>query len=340
MRPSSQSPRVVVTTDPENSEFPFADLDSWITPAERFYVRSHFPVPAFDPAMWSVAVGEERLTLADLERLPQRSFVATMECAGNNRAYLDPPVKGVQWRLGAVSNGEWTGPSLRDVLSAAGARLDAPHVHLAGADRGEVEGRVVAFVRSVPREKALEDDTIVALGLNGEPLTPEHGAPARAVVPGWYGMASVKWLERIEPRDEPSDDHFMVRDYTRAAPGGGQEPLDWMEPKAQIARPAEDAIVSPGAVVVEGAAWSGRAPVVRVEISADGGSTWHAATLEGPEARWAWRLWRWTWRAAPGRHALLARAVDGGGRTQPSAPDGSSPGYVNHWIRPHAVEVA
>ena len=330
--------RVVVTTDPENSEFPFAELGSWITPVPAFYVRNHFPVPDIDPAAWSVAVGDRRLGLSELEALPQRSVVATLECAGNGRAYLNPSVKGVQWRLGAVSNGEWMGPPLAAVLEAAGAP-DAAHVHLAGGDRGSFEGREVSFARSVPREKALDSDTIVALRMNGDPLTPEHGAPARAVVPGWYGMASVKWLVAIDPRDVPSDNPFMVDDYTRATPDGGREPLDWMEPTALIARPAEGAVVSAGEVLVEGAAWTGAAPLARVELSADGGATWSPAVLEGPEARWAWRLWSWPWRAAPGKHALLARAMDAAGRTQPSAPDPRSPGYVNHWVRPHPVEV-
>jgi len=187
------APRIIVTTDPENSEFPFPDLKSWITPVPQFYVRSHFPVPELEPSSWSLAVGEARLGLSDLAALPRREVVATLECAGNNRAFNEPAVPGVQWRLGAVSNGVWAGPSLADILAAAGARA-APHVHLTGADQGEFRGRHVAFARSVPREKALHLDTIVALSLNGESLTPSHGAPARAVVPGWYGMASVKWL--------------------------------------------------------------------------------------------------------------------------------------------------
>jgi DMSO/TMAO reductase YedYZ molybdopterin-dependent catalytic subunit len=331
-------PRVVRTADPENSEFPFAELRSWITPVEQFYVRNHFPVPGIDPSTWRLAVGGKDLSLDDLESMTQRSVVATLECAGNGRVFNDPPVPGVPWRNGAVSNGEWSGPSLREVLAAAGAR-DAAHVHLAGADRGNFRGREIDFVRSIPREKALDPDTLVALRLNGEPLTPDHGAPARAVVPGWYGMASVKWLMAIEPREEPSDNPFMTEDYTRMAPGGGIEPLDWMEPKAQIARPAENAVVA-GPVLVEGAAWSGRAPVVRVELSDDEGASWSAAELDGPDERWAWRLWRWTWNPGPGRHALLVRAVDAAGRTQPSAPDPSSPGYINHWIRPYAIEVA
>jgi DMSO/TMAO reductase YedYZ molybdopterin-dependent catalytic subunit len=223
------------------------------------------------------------------------------------------------------------------VLEAAGAR-DAAHVHLTGADRGPFRGREVAFARSLPREKALDPDTLIALRLNGEPLTADHGAPARAVVPGWYGMASVKWLLAIEPREKPSDNPFMAEDYTRMGPGG-REPLDWMEPKAQIARPAENVAVDAGPVLVEGAAWSGRAPVVRVELSDDQGATWSAAELEGPEARWAWRLWRWTWTAERGNRELLVRAVDAGGRTQPAAPDPSSPGYLNHWVRPHPIVV-
>ena len=333
----SRSPRIIVTHDPENSEFPFAELSSWVTPVEQFYVRNHFPVPDLDPVTWRLRVGEELLALGDLESLPQRTVLATLECAGNGRSYLEPPVKGVQWGIGAVSTGEWSGPSLADVLGAAGAR-DAPHVHLIGADRGIAGGRETDFARSLPREKALEPDTLVALRLNGEPLTPEHGAPARVIAPGWYGMASVKWLVAIEPRDEPSVNYFMVEDYTRRV-DGGRAPLDWVEPKAQIARPAENATVPAGRLTVFGAAWSGRAPVARVELSADGGASWSEATLEGPVARWAWRLWRWEWDAKPGERSLLARATDALGRTQPDRPDLSAPGYLNHWVRPHPIRV-
>ena len=337
-RRAALAPRRIVTSEPENSEFPFAELRSWITPLEQFYVRNHFPVPEMDPMTWRLRVGDATLSLGDLESLPRRKVVATLECAGNGRSYNDPPVPGVQWGIGAVSTGEWGGPSLADVLGAAGAR-DAPHVHLIGADRGVAGGRETEFARSLPRDKALDRDTLVALRLNGEPLAPEHGAPARVVAPGWYGMASVKWLVSIEPRDEPSDNYFMALDYTRRRADGEREPLDWVEPKAQIARPAENATVAAGRVAVLGAAWSGRAPVVKVELSADGGASWNRATLEEPKARWAWRLWHWEWRAEPGERALLARATDAEGHTQPERPDPAAPGYLNHWVRPHPVRV-
>jgi DMSO/TMAO reductase YedYZ molybdopterin-dependent catalytic subunit len=335
--------RLAVTIDPENSEFPFSELRSWITPVEQFYVRNHFPVPEL-ASDWRLRVGPAEtgtcLTLEDLETLPVRSVVATLECAGNGRRFNDPPVKGVQWGVGAISNGEWSGPSLADVLEAAGAS-GANHVHLTGADRGwpaGVDGEI-PYRRSLPRMKALDPDTLVALRLNGEPLTPAHGAPARIVVPGWYGMASVKWLVAVEPADHPSEDHYMTVDYTRRTGDGRREPLDWVEPKAEIARPEEGEELRAGTNMVVGAGWSGAAPLARVEVSADGGRGWHAADLDGPAARYAWRLWRWMWEAEPGSHRLAARAVDANGRTQPDAPDPASPGYLNHWVRPRTVTV-
>jgi DMSO/TMAO reductase YedYZ molybdopterin-dependent catalytic subunit len=336
--------RIPVTTDPENSEFPFAELDSWITPLEGFYVRNHFPVPEIDPRPWRLRVGNGSgglgLTLAELEDLPVRSVVSVMECAGNGRRYNDPPVKGVQWGQGAVSNGEWSGPSLADVLAVAGAP-EADHYAFTGADRGSVAGvpGEIPFRRSVPRAKALDPDTLIALRLNGEPLNAAHGAPARLHVPGWYGMASIKWLVAIEPVDRPVGDHFMAADYTRRAPDGGWEALEWVFPKAEIARPEEDAEPSAGPVEVAGAAWAGHSPLARVEVSVDGGATWDRAELGGPETRWGWRLWRWSWEAAPGEHRLVARATDLDDRTQPDEPDPDAPGYLNHWVRPRIIRV-
>jgi DMSO/TMAO reductase YedYZ molybdopterin-dependent catalytic subunit len=333
------APRLVVTEDPENSEFPFTELNSWITPVAQFYVRNHFAVPEIDPAAWRLRVGQASLSLADLEALTQRSVVATLECAGNGRSFCVPLVPGVQWGAGAVSNGEWVGPSLRDVLAVAGVADLAPHIHLAGADWGTVREQETDYARSLPRAKALDPDTLVALRLNGEPLTPEHGGPARVIVPGWYGMASVKWLVAIMPSDEPSSNPFMTEDYTRIRPGGGREALEWIEPKSEIARPQAGATIKAGTIDVVGAAWSGRAPIARVDVSSDRGRNWSPAELHGPETRWAWRLWRWRWHAEPGERALLARATDADGNTQPERADPAAPGYLNHWVRPHPVRV-
>ncbi len=335
--------RIPVTADPENSEFPFAELSSWITPFERFYVRNHFPVPEIDPDAWRLRVGTgngaQSLSLSDLEALPARTVVAVLECAGNGRRYNDPPAKGVQWGQGAVSNGEWSGPSLADVLDAAGAK-EAEHYAFTGADRGrvaDVSGEI-AFRRSVPRSKALDPETLVALRLNGRPLNAAHGSPARLFVPGWYGMASVKWLTAIELRDEPVGDHFMAVDYTRQTAAGDREPLEWVAPKAEIARPREGAELPAGPIEVVGAAWSGGDRVARVEVAVDDGG-WSPADLEGSETRYGWRLWRWQWDAAPGEHRLAARATDAGGRTQPDEPDPAAPGYVNDWVRPRTILV-
>ena len=341
---SAAGDRVPVTTDPENSELPFAELSSWITPVECFYVRNHFPVPDIDTGVWRLRVGPatdgHSLGPADLEALPSRSLVSVLECAGNGRRYNDPPVKGVQWGQGAVSNGEWSGPSLADVLAAAGVP-EADHYAFTGADRGRVAGvpHEIPFRRSVPRSKALDPDTLVALRLNGEPLTAAHGAPARLLVPGWYGMASVKWLVSIEPRDTPVEDYFMAVDYTRRSADGGRAPLEWVAPKAEISRPREGAELSPGSIEVRGAAWSGDSPLERVEVSVDGGASWNDAEIEGSATRYGWRLWRWLWDARQGDHRLAARATDSRGRTQPDEPDPDAPGYLNHWVRPRTIRV-
>ena len=194
------------SAEPANLEMPFSSLEDFVTPNERFYVRCHFPIPEIDPAAWSLKVEGAvdralELKLADLRALPQHTIMATMECAGNGRSFLQPKAKGVEWDLGAVGNANWTGVLLRDVLEQAGVRDDALEVILEGADRGEIKepprpAGEISYARSLPLAKAL-GDVLLALELNGEPLTPSHGFPLRAVVPGWFGMASVKWLERI-----------------------------------------------------------------------------------------------------------------------------------------------
>ncbi len=340
--------------DPPNLEFPFPALDGFITPNERFFIRCHFPVPALDARSWRLRVEgavrrELELSLDDLRKLPEKTVTATIECAGNSRVFLHKE-PGVQWELGAVGNAEWTGVPLAAVLQRAGLAEGAAEAVLEGADRGEVRGPpkspgVIPFARSLPLTKARRPEVLLAYRMNGKELPKEHGFPLRAVVAGWYGMASVKWLTRVVVTERPFDGFFQTFDYTHWQRVKGLAtlvPVTAMQVKAAVARPAPHEVVRAGAAYrVRGAAWAGEAEVAKVEVSTDGGKTWEPARLIGKSAPFAWRLWEHEWRtpAKAGRHVVLARATDGHGRVQPPRHDPDRRTYVISHVLPVEVEV-
>jgi DMSO/TMAO reductase YedYZ molybdopterin-dependent catalytic subunit len=268
---------------------------------------------------------------------------ATLECAGNGRVFLVPKVKGVQWELGAVGNAEWTGVSLGELLPRAGVKDGALEVILEGADAGAISeppkpAGKIHYARSIPLGKASED-VLLALEMNGESLTPSHGFPLRAIVPGWYGMAAVKWLQRIIVTDQPYNGYYQTVDYAfwkRDAAGPRLVPITQMQVKASIARPGMNEVISAGTTYkVQGAAWTGDAEIVKVELSTDGGTNWHLASLGEERAKNSWRLWEWDWTTTKvaGRHVLMARATDSRGRTQPMEHDSDRGTYqVNHCL--------
>src|SRR6266404_7402339 len=208
--------------EPPNLEMPFNALDSFVTPNERFYVRCHFPIPKINERDWCLKVEVKvarpfEATMDDLRQMPTQKITVTLECAGNSRVFLVPKVKGVQWELGAIGNAEWTGVRLRDLLQRAGMANEAREIILEGADNGTIAepprpAGKINFARSLPVEKAM-DDVLLALAMNGEPLSAAHGFPLRAVIPGWYGMASIKWLQRIIVTDQPFTGYFQTLDY-------------------------------------------------------------------------------------------------------------------------------
>jgi DMSO/TMAO reductase YedYZ molybdopterin-dependent catalytic subunit len=331
-----------------NLEMPFSTLEEFVTPVEKFYVRCHFPVPQIGAAEWQLRVegaveSPLQLTLDDLRALPQHTITATMECAGNGRSRLEPKVKGVSWDIGAVGNATWTGVLLRDVLASAGCRSDAVEVVLEGADRGEIKEPPrppgeIHYARSVPIAKA-QRDVLLAFEMNGAPLLPEHGFPLRAVVPGWFGMASVKWLQRVVVTQEPFTGYYQSIDYTYWERRDGMPtllPLREMRVKAQIARPAVGETIPAGKpYIIRGAAWGGENELALVEVSTDGGSTWAAADLLGEAVSHAWRFWQFTWNvpAQAGAATLIARATDAAGRIQPPQRVQEYGTYmINHWL--------
>jgi DMSO/TMAO reductase YedYZ molybdopterin-dependent catalytic subunit len=345
----SDSDLVVVKPAPFNAESSIERLGPEITPTPAFYVRSNFPVPDLDPTTHRIAVegAVERplqLTLADLQELGTRSLVCTMECAGNNRTALAPLPSGEPWQSGAVSTGGWKGVPLRAVLERAGLAPDATEVLIEGADRGRPKDgppEAIPFARSLPREKALHEDTLLAFELNGAPLPPDHGAPLRLVAPAWYGMASVKWVARIAALREPFSGYYQRRRYIYDFDDGASPaPVREMRVKALIVTPGEGERVPRGRVRVQGRAWSGAGAVQRVEVALDGGEAWQEARLLQPSSPYAWQGWEVELEVSePGRHVLRARATDAAGETQPAVARWNKYGYGSNGVRPVVFDV-
>ena len=337
--------------EPPNLEMPFDGLESFITPTERFYVRCHFPIPKINERDWRLKVEGKvarpfELTMDELRQMPAHTITATIECAGNSRVFLVPKVKGVQWELGAVGNAEWTGVKLRDVLQRAEI-ADAREIILEGADNGVIAepprpAGKINFARSVPVEKAM-NDVLLAFAMNGEPLSAAHGFPLRAVVPGWYGVASIKWLQRIIATDEPFSGYYQSIDYAywqRRDSGPTLVPLAEMQVKAEIAWPENNEVIRANSKYhVRGAAWTAEAVITKVEISCDDGKSWSEATLNGDATENAWRLWEFEWQPpAPGTYILMARATDSRGRIQPMEHDANGGTYMISHCLPIEVE--
>jgi DMSO/TMAO reductase YedYZ molybdopterin-dependent catalytic subunit len=326
---TSTSELVVVRSEPLCAESSLDLQDDGLTPLSAFYIRNNFPIP---PPATQLTVGgavKRPLDLAaeDLRRLPQRRLTATLECAGNGRAFMNPTVPGEQWRLGAVSTAAWEGIPLSAVLGQADVGAEAVEVVFSGAD---------GFVRSLPVEDALGDDVLIVDTMNGEPLTPEHGAPFRLLVAGWYGMAAVKWLAKIEVSRIPFRGHFQVERYVI-----GDRPLRTMQVRALILDPADGAAVLPMAQVVRGVAWTGAGHVTTVELSDDGGATWRTATLLGTPRPYTWCQWEAAWSPTQsGPATLLARATDSNGAQQPLQPVWNALGYANNASVPRQVRVS
>jgi len=342
--------RKIVTAVPENSETPLESVRSWVTPNRLFFVRNHFEVPALELADWRLHVGGcvgrgREWTWDELTALPERTVFATVECAGNGRSFLQPHVHGVQWGAGAIGHAEWTGVPVKLVLEQSGLRAEAREVLFEGWDCGSESDhpQPMHFARSLPLAKAVHPDTLLVYRMNGEPLEPTHGYPLRLFVPGWYGVASVKWLKRIEVLDRPFQGYFQTKKYTiqrPAAQGQGTVIVGPMAVKAEIIRPQAGAALGLGTNRLFGIAWAGEDAVARVEVSCDAGSTWNPAELIGPRAAYSWTLWEYLWEVAqPGDYEVLVRATSAGGQVQPLEHDPRLGGYMIHFSRPTRVQV-
>jgi DMSO/TMAO reductase YedYZ molybdopterin-dependent catalytic subunit len=326
-----------------NHGLPLEALRYPITPAGLHYLLIHYDIPEVDADRWTLSVDGRvahplSLTLGDLRARPANEVTATMECAGNGRALLAPHVVSQPWLLEAVGNATWTGVPLRAILEEAEVLDDAVEVVFTGLDRGVEKGVEQSYQRSLELDVALADDVLLAYEMNGAPLLPQHGFPLRLLVPGWYGMTNVKWLTGITVVNEPFQGYQHTAGYRfRVDEGDEGTPVTRMQPRALMVPPGipdfntRARTVPVGSCVLEGRAWSGWAPVTRVEVSADGGENWAEAELEPLGSRWGWRGWRYEWAAdEPGEYVLCCRAHDQAGNAQPDEASWNVGGYSNN----------
>jgi sulfane dehydrogenase subunit SoxC len=312
-----------------NKGMPLEALQYDTTPTGMHYLLVHFDVPLTEADGWTLTIDglvdrPLTLSLADIKSRPAVSVPVTMECAGNGRALLDPRPISQPWRVEAIGTAEWTGTPLRDIVAEAGVKPDAVELVFTGRDRG-VQGEVPqAYQRSLNIDDVMREEVLLAYEMNGRPLEPQHGYPLRLLVPGWYGMTSVKWLESIEAVAEPFEGYQMMDSYRYSdSKEECGEAVTTQQVRALVTPPGvpdfftRQRLVQQGRVTLTGRAWAGRNDVTRVEVSADGGKSWEDADLGDRPAPYAWRAWSYDWLAAPGRHILVVRASDSAGNSQP-----------------------
>ncbi|MEJ3742597.1 sulfite oxidase [Actinomycetes bacterium KLBMP 9797] len=328
-----------------NHGMPLEALRYDVTPAGLHYLLIHYDIPDTDAATHVLTIeGRVRqrlaLDLAALRTRPRVTRRVTLECAGNGRALLRPRPVSQPWLVEAVGTAEWTGTPLAPLLREAGIDADAVDVVFTGADHGIERGVEQDYQRALPVAETLRDEVLLAYEMNGAPLLPQHGAPLRLIAPGWYGMAHVKWLHRITVLDKPFDGFQNAVAYRlRQHPDDPGTPVTRIEPRALVRPPgfpdfmSRVRLVRPGQCVLDGRAWSGYAPIQRVEVTTDGGLTWTDASVDAPDGDWAWQRWRFEWTAPLGRHSIGARATDGSGRTQPAQPPWNRGGFANNLIQ-------
>jgi sulfite oxidase len=335
-------------------EMPPEFVDSWLTSVPHFFVRNHMHEPSkLEASEWTLTISGEVekpaiFRLADLKTVESHEVVNTLECAGNGRGLQRPRVPGIQWGKGAVGNARFSGPRLRDLLARAGVKPTGKHVSFHGLD--DVPGKVPPFIRSIPMEKASSADTLIALQMNGVELTKDHGFPARSLVPGWVGSASVKWLSEIKVLEKEFEGNFMKPAYRwpnhPVKPGDAVNPDDTraltsLPVSSMIAAPADASTLKSRKLHIAGAAWAGEADITKVEVSSDGGATWLPAKLGRDQAKYAWRLWSLNWKApAPGDYRLLSRATDSQGRVQPQVAEWNPSGYLYNAMDEVKIHVA
>jgi DMSO/TMAO reductase YedYZ molybdopterin-dependent catalytic subunit len=321
-----------------------------VMPNARFYMRNNFHMPDLDAAAFRLAIGglverSQSFTIRDLQNMKSKTQVVTLECAGNGRALFDRPTEGEKWGLGAVSTAEWTGVPLVEILDRAGVRQDVKDVLFRGADGGAVEGRSesMRFERSLRIDDARDSDVLLAYAMNGEPLPVEHGYPLRLIVPRWYAVASVKWLTEIELIDHTFSGHYQGDKYRYEWQRDGRvvsEPVTLQRVRALVTEPSPQTEVRAGELAIRGVAWSGAAPIARIDVSVNAGD-WQEARLVSERNRYSWQWWELITRVERSEHLVLrARATDLAGRTQPERAEWNRLGYGNNGIQEVPIRVS
>jgi DMSO/TMAO reductase YedYZ molybdopterin-dependent catalytic subunit len=323
-----------------NRGMPLEGMRYDITPAGMHYLLVHWDIPAMDASAWRLQVGGNvraavELTLDELRARPARTIPVTMECAGNGRARLDPRPVSQPWLLEAIGTAEWTGTPLNGILNDAGVEPGTVDIVFTGADRG-IQGDVEQdYQRALPLEEAMRDEVLLVYEMNGRALEPQHGFPVRLIVPGWYGMTSVKWLTRIDAVTEEFAGYQHTHSY-RLSQNEEElgEPVTRIRVRALMIPPGipdfmtRKRFVERGTVPIEGRAWCGTSGIARVEVGVD--DDWFDATLAKPMGAWAWRGWSCDWDATPGEHLLRCRATDEEGNQQPLEQPWNLHGMANN----------
>ena len=328
-----------------NHGLPLEALRHDITPIGLHYLLTHFDIPHVDERTWKLEVGGRvdrpvTLTLDQLKERPARTLTVTLECAGNGRALLARRALSQPWLQEAVGTAEWTGTPLAPILNEAGLAEETAEIVFTGLDRG-IQGEVEhVYERSLAVAEALRDEVLLAYAINGQPLPPQHGAPLRLIVPGWYGMTHVKWLQAIKAVDEPfrgwqQDVAYHVRESEEEQ----GRPVTRILPRALMIPPgfpdflSRTRFIAAGPCTLEGRAWSGWAAIERVEVSNDGGRSWTEAELRAPVGEFAWCGWSYEWEAEPGDYELWCRASDAAGHEQPTVAEWNYDGFCNNGVQ-------
>lgn len=348
MPDSPPSKMKIITEQPLNAETPEAAWLEALTPAPLFYVRNHFDIPELPADNWEMKIHGEveqaiKISLEQIKSLPHSTQRVLLECAGNGRSTLEPPIKGTTWGFGAVAQAEFKGTSLKHVLQMVSPKQSAIEALFIGADHGKVRtGEEVPYARSMSMDEAMHEDVLLAWEMNGEALLPSHGFPLRLIVPGEYGMSSVKWLSEIQLIDKAFQGFFQVDDYVYIEAEGFEDgtPITSMRVRALIASHTDGQSINSGMTLIKGMAWGGEGAISEVQISIDGGTSWHPTRINHDPNPYAWATWSAEIEFTDnGQYELLARASDSAGNQQPLEQYWNKGGYGNNIVQRIKIQV-
>ncbi|MCG8482094.1 MAG: sulfite oxidase [Clostridia bacterium] len=340
-----------ISLRPENQECPIYFIDSWLTPTNLFFVRNHFEYPPINECSFILPIkGDVKkpfvVTYRDLLKMPSKTIICPLECSGNKRKLFDEGIFGTQWGEGAISQAEWKGVPLYNLLKMADPKSTAKNVVFEGHDQGTIEGieGIHHFARSLSVEQALDQDIIVAYQMNGKPIPVEHGYPLRLIAPKWYAMASVKWLKCIKVIDHDFDGYYQAIDYYYYPNRNNDRdrvPVTYMKVNSIIQYPLDFSTLDKGTYMIRGIAWTGKGTIDKVQISTNGGKTWSDAKIRrNQNMPLGWVAWWKEWKAdKTGQYTIMARAYDTCGRAQPLKVEWNRLGYGYNGITNRKIKI-